>query len=55
MVYLINVIGCDGVSDVEAQSEEVLEYIECKKCLNIYNDVDCKTFRLDMQLKLIFG
>ena len=55
MGCIINVIGCDGVTIEDASSEDMPEYIECKHCLDTYNDIECKTVRIDMELILIFG
>ena len=55
MGCVINVIGCDCVTEENFHSEEPTDYIECKDCLNVYNDEECKSNRIDMELNLIFG
>ena len=55
MGYIINVIGCDGISEDDMHSEDMLEYIKCANCLNVYNDNECIEYRHNMQLILIFG
>ena len=55
MGYMINVLGCNGISEDDMHSEDMLEYIECTNCLNTYNDKDCVSFRNDVELILMFG
>lgn len=55
MGCVIDVIGCDYVTEENFHSEEPTEYANCKDCLNTYNDSECKSKQIDMELKLIFG